>query len=190
MQVSIDNCKRRFDVDLDEEIKRIKEDMDIKKNGYPIFWGIIKPQFNKKRINKNLVCPMNYLSNIKLAKVRSKDSTIPTSEFLSNIDISKPRRENKKAEELIKKYSIDINKTKYWTDGETFKMTEMKMDELILDLKNIYISGNYIDLMIYLIRCAFEKSEDNELSKIKNVLLKVLYELNPKTFLMCFKKNC
>ena len=34
MQVAIDNAKRRFDIDLTEEISRIKEDMNIKENGF------------------------------------------------------------------------------------------------------------------------------------------------------------
>ena len=41
-QVAIDNAKRRFDINLSDEIKRIKNDMDIKVNKYPDFWSIIK----------------------------------------------------------------------------------------------------------------------------------------------------
>ncbi len=47
-QVAIDNSKRRFDIDLGEEIKRIKKDMDISTHKYPRFWSIIKHGFNKK----------------------------------------------------------------------------------------------------------------------------------------------
>ena len=51
MQVAIDNAKRRFDINLTEEIKRIKKDMDIKTYKYPSFWAIVKKNFNKKNIN-------------------------------------------------------------------------------------------------------------------------------------------
>ncbi len=60
-QVAIDNAKRRFDIDLTKEIASIKSDMNIKNNGYPAFWSIIRKDFNKKRINKKLICPMNYI---------------------------------------------------------------------------------------------------------------------------------
>ena len=33
-----------------QNIDLIKKDMDIKTNGYPSFWGIVKKEFNKKRI--------------------------------------------------------------------------------------------------------------------------------------------
>ena len=56
-QVAIDNAKRRFDIELTDEIKRIKNDMDIEKNKYPSFWRIIKHGFKKKNINPD--CFMN-----------------------------------------------------------------------------------------------------------------------------------
>ena len=37
-QVAIDNAKRRFDIDLSNEIKRIQNDLDLKTNLYPSFW--------------------------------------------------------------------------------------------------------------------------------------------------------
>ena len=33
MQCAIDNAKRTFDIDLNEEIDRIKKDMNIEENG-------------------------------------------------------------------------------------------------------------------------------------------------------------
>jgi hypothetical protein len=63
-QAAIDSAKRRFDIDITEEIKRIKKDMDIKEHRYPSFWSIIKRDFNKKNINKDLICPMNYLFDL------------------------------------------------------------------------------------------------------------------------------
>ena len=42
--------------------------MDIKTNGYPAFWGIVKKGFNKQRVNSELICPMNYVFDIKTNK--------------------------------------------------------------------------------------------------------------------------
>ena len=67
-QVAIDNAKRRFDIDLTGEIKRIKADMNIKRNGLPSFWGVIKKDIDKKRINKKLIFTINYLAKVKFKK--------------------------------------------------------------------------------------------------------------------------
>ena len=84
-QVAIDNAKRRFDIDLSDEIRRIKNDMDIKENMYPSFWMIIKRGFNEKYINKNLKCPMNYLYDLDLTEFHNQDSTLPMSHFFAKI---------------------------------------------------------------------------------------------------------
>ena len=81
-QIAIDNAKRSFDINIPDEIRRIKKDMDIKEHKYPAFWTLIRRDFDKKyederkrcrrtgepfnpkinsKINKNLVCPMNYI---------------------------------------------------------------------------------------------------------------------------------
>lgn len=39
-QVAIDNAKRAFDVDINEEIKLLKQSLDIENNQYPIFWKL------------------------------------------------------------------------------------------------------------------------------------------------------
>ena len=80
-QVAIDNSKRKFDIDLTQEIKLIKEDMNIGENKYPVFWKLIKHGFNKKNINVDLKCPMNYLYNIDIAKFRDNIPTLPMSYF-------------------------------------------------------------------------------------------------------------
>ena len=56
-QVSIDSAKRRYDIDISDEIKRIKKDMNIKENGYPVFWTHIRKDFGEDKINDKLICP-------------------------------------------------------------------------------------------------------------------------------------
>ena len=60
-QIAIDSAKRRFAIDITGEIERIKKDINVKKNGYPLFWSIIRNGFNSRTINPSLICPMNYL---------------------------------------------------------------------------------------------------------------------------------
>ena len=140
-QVAIDNAKRRFDIDLTEEITRIKKDMNIKENGYPAFWGIIRRDFNKKRINKKLVCPMNYIFDIEVGKYRSNATTLPMSEFFIKHNVDLDRRKSKKVEELIQKYSLMLYETN--TDDEeddsNYLLLRTDFDELIADIQQIYI---------------------------------------------------
>lgn len=201
-QVAIDNAKRRFDIDLTEEIARIKKDMNIKENGYPAFWGIIRRDFNKKRINKKLVCPMNYIFDIEVGKYRSNATTLPMSEFFIKHNVDLDRRKSKKVEELIQKYSLMLYETN--TDDEeddsNYLLLRADFDELIDDIRQVYISKNYLGMMSWMIDRAFlitpniRSNHDNILTTIhtnKSLLLKVLYDVNKEAFLMCFQgKSC
>lgn len=199
-QVAIDNAKRRFDVDIAAEIKRIKNDMNIKENKYPSFWRIIKRGFNKNNINQDLICPMNYLHNLDLAKFRNKSSTIPMSIFFIKHQLEKDRKQSKKVEELIEKYSLKIfsynSELESSYDREDYLLLRSDFDNLIDDIKKVYISNNYTGLMSWLIDRAFKISPrlssrstitKTVLNKNKALLIKVLYEINPVEFLKCFQ---
>jgi len=207
-QVAIDNAKRRFDIDLVKEIDLIKKDMNIKENGFPAFWGIVKKDFNKRRINKNLICPMNYIFDIQIDKYKSKESTLPMSDFFVNYPMEEHRRKSRKVEELIQKYSLDLY-TKYqkpkdcgYMDDEdeedSYLLLRSDFDDLINDINQIYISKNYLGLMSWLINRAFligagarrnTKEIQSTLNNNKSILLKTLYTINPDALLKCFAKN-
>lgn len=205
MQVAIDNAKRRFDIDLTREIDLIKKDMDIKKNEYPAFWGIVKKGFNKSRINKELICPMNYIFDIEVSKFRNKDSTLPMSHFFIKHELNEHRRKCKKVEELISKYSLDLYnyyqkpKDDGYLDSESetdnYLLLRSDFDDLISDIRNTYISKNYLGLMSWLINRAFgigagvRSKSDIMISTIntnKAILLKILYDVNRDALLKCF----
>lgn len=201
-QVAIDNAKRRFDIDLTEEIKRIKKDMDIKAHKYPSFWAIIKKDFNKKNINRNLVCPMNYLHDLNFDKFKSKTSTLPMSHYFIKHQLDTNRRTCKRVEELISKYSLQLY-TQNITDGfngehnNDYLLLRSDFDELVRSIRSVNISSNYAGLMSWLIDRAFMITPDVSRNKMlktnlgtnKSLLLKVLYEVNPKCFLQCFSKK-
>lgn len=202
-QVAIDNAKRRFDIDLTKEIDRIKKDMDIKKNGYPAFWGIIRRDCNKKRINKKLKCPMNYIFDIEIEKYRSNESTLPMSDFFVKYDVDLDRRKSKKVEDLIQKYSLTLyehNVENDEEDDDEYLLLRNDFDELVKDIQQIYISKNYLGMMSWLINRAFSigagvrRNNESIISTIntnKSLLLKVLYSVNKEAFLKCFsKKDC
>lgn len=206
MQIAIDNAKRTFDIDLTKEIKRIKEDMNIKENGYPAFWGLIRPKFNKSRINPKLVCPMNYIYGINVGKYRTNSSALPMSHFFIKHEMTEHKRKSKKVEELIQRYSLDLYNTyqsKLGTDTgdetniEKSLILRADFDQLIEDIRQTTISSNYMGMMSWLINRAFcigagVRSKKNStlsstLNNNRSILLKTLYQVSPKVFLKCFK---
>lgn len=199
-QVAIDNAKRRFDIDLTDEIKRIKNDMNIKENGYPAFWTIIRKGFNKEKVNPELKCPMNYIFDIKAKKFRDTSATISMDKFFVKYELEEERRKSKKVEELIQKYSLNLYN--YVLDdsdeNEEYLLLRSDFEELINDIRSVYISKSYLGLMSWLIDRAFKitpnmKSNDMKvMSKINNnksILIKILYEINHENLLKCFSAN-
>ncbi len=200
-QIAIDNSKRQFDIDLTKEIDRIKQDMDIKKNGYPVFWKIIKNDLKEKKINHTIKCPMNYLMDFEFKKVRNLKKAIPLSEFFIKHPLQTNRKTCRRIEELIEKYSLkllyelQINDE---ADYENSLLLRNDFEYLVSELQHVRISTNYIDIMSYLIDRTFiltdgvrfnNKIIGTKLNKNKPLLMKVLYSVNQKSFLECFKKS-
>jgi hypothetical protein len=202
-QVAIDNAKRKFDIDINKEIDRIKKDLDINENKYPSFWKHIKDKkakkgqvkFNKKNINNKLVCPMNYLMEMSFEDSRSNEETLPMSCFFNKYPLEKDRRQCKKVEDLIQKYSLCLFNSD--TEDDYFLLRN-DFDEMIEDISSVYISNNYLGLFSWLIDRAFnitnyqQAKKKLELTKSKTdnnkaILLKTLYNINPKILLKCFK---
>lgn len=199
-QVAIDNAKRRFDINLSDEIKRIQNDLNIKENLYPSFWSLIKKNFNKSNINDKLSCPMNYLYNLDLSEFHHSTSTLPMFHFFVKYDMSNNIRTCRKVEDLISKYSIslyDVNSSD--SEKEDYLLLRKDFDDLISDIQKVKISKNYLGLFSWMIDRAFmilpgslrnQKSISSVLNKNKPLLLKVLYEINSANLLKCFAKNC
>lgn len=223
-QVAIDNSKRKFDVELDKEIPRIKKELDIEKNGLPSFWLITKKDKRKvksdkerkerqrgnkekikKNLNKDLICPMNYLYDLKLKYKRDPQTTLPMSHFFIKHNVESHHRKSKKVEELIQKYSFNLHKfyTEHdginWEDDkESVLLLHSEFEQLIKDIQAVYISKNYLGLMSWLINRAFfigsgVKGKINvitsNLDQNKSILMKVLYSTNKEAFLACFTQK-
>ena len=196
-QVSIDSAKRRYDIDISNEIKRIKADMDIQEHGYPKFWTHIRRDFNKDRINKDLICPMNYLSDMHFAPAQMHKGVLPVSYFFKQFELKTNRRKSRKVERLIEKYSLDLLNSRLNNDDEYFLMRN-DFDEMIEDIRTTYISKEYRGLMSWLINRAFlitpqsQGKADKSASvtrKNKAILLKTLYSVNSSNLLEVFSKN-
>lgn len=159
------------------------------------------------KINNKLKCPMNYLCELKLSKQPNGSSTLPMDYFFNKYELETNRRQSKKVEELIEKYSLDLYndwQSNIGTDLEEESFDDNSLllredfDNLIEDIRRIYISKTYIGLMSWLIDRAFIvtsniKRNKNTITRKTNenkaLLLKVLYDINSKNLLQIFSKN-
>lgn len=198
-QIAIDSAKRLFDVNVASEIRRIKKDMNVDKNKYPAFWKIIRRDFKENNINYDLVCPMNYLYNLKLDQFRSNQSTIPIEYFFKKFELEKNRKTCKKVEEIIEMYINKFSSMHMSDNDDSYFLLKMDFDNMINDITKVYISKNYIGLFSWLIDRAFcislaQKQNQYKLkSKIKkrrSILIKALYDINSANLLNCFSNNC
>lgn len=197
-QIAIDSAKRSYDIDISDEIKRIKSNMDIKVNGYPKFWKDIRYDFRKKnhhKVNYELECPMNYLSEIKHTKYTPEESTLPLNHFFQKFELEQTRRKSKRVEKMIEDFSLDVYKTQSGCN-EDYLLLRNDFEELIDRIRQTYISKEYKGLMSWLIDRAFNitpKVQSQEaitnLKHNRTILFKTLYEINPRNFLEIFAKN-
>lgn len=196
-QVAIDNAKRRYDLDLINEIKHIKKDMNLKQNGYPAFWGVVKKDFNRNLINPKLVCPMNCLCAVKIENYRSPLSTLPMETFFQPYQMERDRKQCRRVEELIQKYSLDVF-NEVMDEQENWLILREDFDQLILDIRQVYFSKTYLGLMSWLIDRAFgitskvsvKKPNMNSTTNTNlSLLMRVLYSINPTNLLKIFSKN-
>ena len=218
-QIAIDNAKRKYDIDLNKEIARIKDDMNISENQLPKFWMITKKDKRKARtdearkqrdkknrekirnnINDDLVCPMNYLYKLGLGMSRDSSSTISMDKFWIKHEMDVHHRHSEKVEKMIQKYSLDLYNYNVSDDcdNEEYFLLRSDFDNLVDDIRQTYISKNYQGLMSWLINRAFgigsgvkgkRNTMDSRLYKNRSLLLKVLYTVNKKAFLACFTRG-
>lgn len=200
-QASIDSLKRTFSVDIEEEIARIKEDMDIDKHGYPAFWALIKPGFNKDKINSEIQCPMNALLNFHPGRTGRGKGGMPISRFLSIFPDKADIKLCKSVEDLINKYNIklygmNVDSTNY--NSWEYYLLLHEFDSLIADIQKLTVGEKYIGLFSWILNKIFSEdiekeidSEkfDNQLQTNRILVLRVLYSVNKDVFLKCFEKN-
>ena len=198
MQCAIDNAKRSYDVDVRSEIQRIKTEMNVRSIGYPAFFAGIRPDLRSK-INPNINCPMNKVYGIKNKRISNRN-TIPMVEFFVPHENKTTKRKSRKVEKLIEDFSLEAFEynIKENHDGSEYLLLRSDYDDLLNNLRRITISENYIGLMSWLINRAFVITNgvkgkqdvlDTKLSKNRSLLLKILYDINPKTFKKCFKND-
>lgn len=195
-QIAIDSAKRLFDVDVGAEIRRIKKDMDVENNKYPAFWKIIRRDFKEKNINYNLICPMNYLYNLKLDQFRSTESTIPTESFIINQPLELDKRICKRTEKMINDFSMQNYQN--GDENEGYLLLKSDFHKLIESIQMSSVSKNYKGFMFWLLNRTFsisprlkanQYSIKSTIKKNRSIMIKTLYCVNKRVFLDCFVKS-
>ena len=237
-QVIIDGCKREYEVDGVEEIKRIKKmpcmirtkpvlketNKKDKKTGkeyiivkevnvkcdFPEFmkytkeikytksgkerpYEKVKEEKDKikNRIDKSLVCPMNWLEEI-LSEIQmsSTENTVPTENFFIKMDGKANNRQMSKIVNLIEDY--DKFYKSHIENEDDIEMISEKYRELIEKIKSIKI-GNPVTINRLIetsldIETVYKTKEKNPNSKYTRKILNCLYKASPDKFLNNFKK--
>ena len=192
-QLSIDSAKKCYDVDIHAEIQRLKNLMNVKQNGYPAFFAGIRPDLRNK-VNPKIQCPMNCVYKMKNKQVKYTN-IIPNTEFFIKHENMFPERKSRRVEKLIEDYSLEFY-IQIQSDEPDWFLLRSDYEDLIAELRSMTLSKNYLGLMAWLIDRALMITPDirrkkdvlqSKLSKNRSLLLKVLYDINPKTFKKCFK---
>ena len=201
-QAAIDSAKRAFDVDIGAEIKRLKEDINIKENKYPEFWLGIRKGFNEKNINYNIQCPMNTLFHLRQKYTAYPDKSIPIQAFLMKYPPENTQKVAKKIATMISKFSIGLydvrkkNEFDMW-EKDDYVVLRDDFDEIVNYIRSIKLGHKYISVISWLIDNTLGRSENRvvldhdtyvRLNKNRAIFTKVLYEANPNAFLLCFSK--
>lgn len=211
-QVAIDGVKRKYHIEVSKEIDRIRAELNIKENGLPEFWNIIKPlKRNKKDTDEkwekrkqkrkelldrgsNIVCPMNLLQdsiNIGVKKADNSEQIILIDKFFKWIsECDANGRQINIINEDIKKYS-DKKKAKNIIlddcsvqEAEQYAVDQLEFEEFMNILKKIKLSDKTMNMIIENVFSINHKK--NSKIKDKRNMLNMLYRMNKKRFLSNF----
>jgi len=217
-QVSIDSCKRSFDIDINEEIAKIRKELDIQTNQLPEFWKAtslrgIRKQFKNyelqqeqiqkvsNKINPELHCPMNMVYQIKIPRINENVTLKGMRDFFVKIPCNEDIKLSRRIESLINKYSLELysdRTTGQLQDSDNYILYREDFDELVEEIRQSVVPSKYISLFSWLVDRAFvitppiiknRNKLAKGLSKNRPLLLKCLYAANPEALLKCFSKN-
>ena len=214
-QLAIDGCKKVFAVDVNNDIKRIRQQPCMKKEkDYPKFmrWtheipftknGKQRPQEDIKkdkdklfrRIDYDIVCPMNWLVEC-LDKIQMTHYDSDPEETYTYLTEPKKRANQfqlSKVRQLVEEYDSYVKYCMGFSDEEIrmYKLSE-KTEDVINQLRQMSIGR---DTMLRLIATSLGYAgkvnsgfEYKNAMKYSRKMLTLLYHYDKKKFLSCFKK--
>jgi hypothetical protein len=208
-QVAIDNAKRQYVVNVQDEIIRINKLECIKKydNKIPNWMQYIKKDVKKTRLLEpaECNCTMQYLQkaidtikNIINNKGNIEIGTLLVDDIASNSKTNYPQI--KKIEEIIQKFDKKVKYTNQLAKKYSWK--EDKVESEVAPIRDSAISrivGLKItkETMYYLVKNAIQKTEErnkeknkekiSDSKKYKRKMLNILYNTHKEMFLSVFK---
>jgi len=215
-QVAIDGVKRQYAVNPNDEISRIREmDCMKRKKDYPEFMKYThKIQMTKngeerpyeeikkekrrviKRIDKHLVCPMNYLeAHLDKIQGAEKYDVVDTSEFFVKMKGRADNRQMSKVREIIEDYDSFVKHNIMTNDDIDDVMTHItqKMQEVLDAIQKIKISAitmnRLIETSLGVMGKARLDSQYNDAIKYIRKTFNIMYRTNKGVFLQNFKKG-
>lgn len=213
-QIIIDGCKREYEIDGMEEIKRIsrlpsmrlrKESEQVNADGtprfvkcdYPLFMKYVRDMDKNKcrRINPSLQCPMNWLEECldRIPKSPSSDA-VPTERFFIKMEGTVNRRQISKMQLMIMEYDKKVKALKCCKKEEDEYYTEEVKEHslgIIERLSKIKISSPATINRLIEITLGLEKNRNQayykkHLSNCTRKTLNCLYRMDKEKFLNNF----
>jgi hypothetical protein len=216
MQVAIDGIKRQYAVDPNDEIARIRV-MDCMKRekDYPLFMeythripttknGTERPYEEikkdkrkiKKRIDRSIVCPMNYLQSW-LDRIQGavKDDSIDTYAFFQKMKGKANEKQMSKIRVIVKEYDGYVTKNLIYGEDnqESFNNVLNKTEEIITILQGMKLSAvtmnRLIETSLGIVGRVREDRQYIDATKYTTRTLNILYRMDKDKFLSNFKQN-
>ena len=218
-QVAIDGCKKVFEVDVNDDIKRIRSQDCMKKDkDYPMFmkWtheipvtknGKERPEKDiekdrkriERRIDDKIMCPMNWLE-ICLDKIQGakRNNIVDTSDYFINKSGWANNRQMTKIRKLIEEYDdytkrivILINENPEYED--LYDLLNIKTQQMLDDLNGIKISDYTMNRLIGTVlgvdRGVKNAYKYKQSTKYTRKVLNLLYQNDKEKFLNNFIKG-
>ena len=217
-QLAIDGCKKVFAVDVNDDIKRIRNQPCMKrKKDYPSFiqWthkipvtkngrersreDINKDKARiKNRIDKDIVCPMNWLQNC-LDKIQGAErkNVIDTRNFYIKIPGKANNGQMSKIKQLIENYDLSTKKLILLIQDDSenddyYDLLELKSQEILSELSKLkitkYTMNRLIGVALGIDWGVNKQYKYQQSSKYTRKILNLMYKTNRTLFLSNFKK--
>jgi len=217
-QLAIDGCKRLYEVDVNNDIARIRSQPCMTKDkDFPKFmkWtheiqvtknGKERPQEDikkerskiKKRVDDSIICPMNYVEDF-LDKIQgsSRDEYIDTKEFFIKIPGAANPRHTSKIRKLIEDYDGYTKRIMLLlhddpdSDDLIYLLcdkTENVLEELKKSKITKYTMNRLIGSVLGIDWGVNNSYKHKITSKYTRKMLNILYQTNKQLFLENFKK--
>ena len=217
-QLAIDGCKRLFEVDVNNDIARIRSQRCMKKDkDYPAFmkWtheipltkngkerakeDIAKDKNKiKNRIIKELVCPMNWLQEC-LDKIQGAErkSLVNTQDFFIKIPGKADNRQMSKIRKLVERYDTDTRRLILLIQDDSdntdyYNLLELRSEEILSELSKMKISkytmNRLIGSALGIDRGVRDQYKNQQSSKYTRKILNLMYNSNKQLFLSNFTR--